>query len=156
MSDDLAGDGPVVRGVRCPQGHGNPPQRTTCRICAAPVDGPTVSMSRPALGWLHTSTGESIALDRNVLAGRAPQAAKFQGTSLPRLRLPHGHVSGTHLEVRVEGWSVLALDLRSTNGTFLQRPGQPTVRLSDTPHLLVSDDVLNLGHGVSLRFEELP
>ncbi|MCF6378470.1 FHA domain-containing protein [Nocardioides KLBMP 9356] len=76
---------------------------------------------------------------------------------MPRLLpLPHSHVSGTHLEIRLEGWSVMVADLGSTNGTFLQRPGQPTVRVSETPQLLHSDDVVQLGHGVDLRFEALP
>ena len=152
-----AASGPAVLGVVCPAGHANPPQRTSCRSCGVPVRGDATRMPRPSLGWMHTSAGESLALETNILAGRSPRAAKFQGTGMPRLlALPHSHVSATHLEIRLEGWSVLAVDLNSTNGTFLQRPGQPTVRLGESPHLLASDDVLNLGHGVTLRFEELP
>ena len=153
----IAGGGSKVRGLVCPQGHGNPPQRVDCRVCNSRLDGDVVEMERPPLGWLHTSAGKSLQLVTTILAGRAPRASKFQGTDMPQLLpLPHGHVSSTHVEIKIEGWSVLAHDLGSTNGTFLQREGQPTMRLSETPHLLASNDVLNLGHGVTLRFEELP
>ena len=156
-ADQTRGSGPFVRGLMCHEGHGNPPQRTECRVCGSRLDGDVVDMERPPLGWLHTSGGESLALTTNILAGRAPRASKFQGMDMPQfLPLPHGHVSSTHVEIKIEGWSVLAHDLHSMNGTFLQREGQPTMRLSETPHLLASKDVLNLGHGVTLRFEELP
>ncbi len=146
-----------VLGVTCPSGHGNPTHRTECRVCGQRLTGESVRFARPGLGWLHTSAGESIELVQNVLAGRNPRASRIQGTVMPRLLpLPHSHVSGTHLEIRLEGWSVMVADLGSTNGTFLQRPGQPTVRISETPQLLQSDDVVQLGHGVDLRFEALP
>lgn len=150
------GEGTVL-GVLCPSGHANPTHRTVCRVCGQRLAGEGVRMPRPGLGWLVTSAGEQIELVQNVLAGRNPQASRIQGTVLPRLLpLPHSHVSGTHLEIRLEGWSVMVADLDSTNGTFLQRPGQPTVRISRSPQLLTSDDVVQLGHGVDLRFEALP
>ena len=146
-----------VIGVLCTAGHGNPTHRTECRVCGQRLTGDSVRMTRPALGWMYTSAGESIELVQSVLAGRNPRASRIQGTVMPRLLpLPHSHVSGTHLEIRLEGWSVMVVDLQSTNGTFLQRPGQPTVRLSETAQLLHSDDVVQLGHGVDLRFEALP
>ena len=41
---------------------------------------------------------------------------------------------------------------------WLDRHGVDTgsVRISETPQLLQSDDVVQLGHGVDLRFEALP
>ncbi|RYC11059.1 FHA domain-containing protein [Nocardioides zhouii] len=152
-----APDNDSVLGVLCPAGHGNPTHRTECRVCGQWLAGDSVRFARPGLGWMHTSAGESIELVQNVLAGRNPRASRIQGTVMPRLLpLPHSHVSGTHLEIRLEGWSVMVADLGSTNGTFLQRPGQPTVRISETAQLLQSDDVVQLGHGVDLRFEALP
>lgn len=147
----------TVLGVSCPAGHGNPTHRTECRVCAQPLSTESVRMPRPGLGWLHTSAGESIELLQNVLVGRDPRASRIQGPVMPRLLpLPHGHISGTHLEIRLEGWSVLLADLRSTNGTFLQRAGQPTLRIAEAPQLLMSGDIVQLGHGVDLRFEALP
>ena len=66
------------------------------------------------------------------------------------------HVSGSHVELRIDGWAVLAADLDSTNGTFLRRRGEPTMRLSSTPTTLVDGDVLDLGHAVQLTVEGLP
>ena len=51
---------------------------------------------------------------------------------------------------------MLARDLRSTNGTLLRRRDEAPVRLPETAQLLVSGDVLDLGHGVQLLFEDLP
>ncbi len=150
-------DGPLVLGLLCGSGHANPTHRTDCRVCGLSLSGEGVRMPIPPLGWLHTSAGESIELVQNVVAGRDPRASRIEGAAMPRLLpLPHSHVSGTHVEIRLEGWSVLVADLRSTNGTFLQRAGQPVLRISATPQLLVSGDVVQLGHGVDLRFEELP
>lgn len=147
----------TVLGVLCPVGHGNPPHRPTCRVCGAPVSGTPTQMPRPAMGWLRTSSGEAIELVAPVIAGRSPRAERVQGPVLPRLlSLPHGHISGNHVEIRFEGWNVLALDLHSRNGTFLRRRGEPPMRLPEKPLLLVSDDVLDLGRGVQLSFQELP
>jgi hypothetical protein len=52
---------------------------------------------------------------------------------------------------------VLLVDLGSTNGSTLLRPGQAPVRLH--PHeatLAVAGDVVDLGDGVQLTFEDLP
>lgn len=156
LADPAAGE-EMVLGVRCSAGHGNPVHRSSCRVCGVPLSGGGERMPRPSLGTLITSAGETIDLERNVLAGRNPQASRITGPVLPRLLpLPHSHVSGTHLEIRLESWSVMVVDLDSTNGTFLQRPGQPTVRISRSPQLLMAGDVVQLGHGVDLRFEDLP
>jgi FHA domain len=149
--------GVEVLALTCPSGHANPPQRTTCRVCTVAVDGTPRRVARPGLGRLVTSTGESVELTGTVIVGRNPTAARFQGTDVPQLLpVPHPHVSANHLEIRLEGWSVLAVDLRSRNGTFLRRHGEPPVRLPEAPQLLVADDVLDLGHGIHLTFAELP
>lgn len=149
--------GVEVRGLWCPQGHANPGHRPSCFRCGAPLRGDSVVMQRPALGRVTASSGEVIDLVRPVIAGRNPRAARVQGSVLPRLLpLPHPHVSSSHLEVTLEDWKVLARDLRSTNGTLLRRRDEAPVRLPETAQLLVSGDVLDLGHGVQLLFEDLP
>ncbi len=151
----LTGD--VVLAVRCARGHPNPPSRPVCRVCQLPLGDAPVRTSRPALGRIRTSGGETIELTTTVVVGRNPRSARVSTTSLPRLlALPFGHISGSHVEIRLEGWSVLAVDLASTNGTFLRRRGEPPVRLPESPVLLVSGDVLDLGHGVHLLLEDLP
>lgn len=150
-------DDDLVLATVCASGHANPPQRAVCRVCDQPLPSDPKRVPRPAMGRIIASTGETIELTGPVIVGRDPRAARFQGTEMPRLlAMPHAHVSANHLEIRIEGWSVLAVDLQSTNGTFLRRHGQPPVRLPEASHLLVSDDVLDLGHGLHLTFEELP
>ena len=141
----------------CPAGHANPPQRATCRVCRASVSDQPRPVERPALGRLTASTGESVELTGPVIIGRNPTAARFQGSAVPQLlTVPHQHVSANHVEIRLEGWSVLAVDLRSRNGTFLKRHGEKPVRLPESAQLLVSDDILDLGHGLHITFAELP
>ncbi|WP_183097786.1 FHA domain-containing protein [Nocardioides pelophilus] len=149
-------DGGVLA-VLCTAGHANPPQRAQCRVCGSGLNASPTRIAQPALGRVLVSTGERADLDGPVIIGRAPRASRFQGTAIPRLMtLQHPHVSASHVALRVEGWSLLAVDLNSTNGTFLRRNGEPPFRLLEKPHLLVPGDVIDLGHGVHLRFEELP
>lgn len=150
-------DGSGITGVRCSSGHGNPPQRPRCRVCGEELTGVPTRIERPVLGRMITSTGDTVDLGGPVIIGRAPRAARFTGTEIPRLvAIPHPHISASHAALRIDGWSVLVVDLNSTNGTFLRRGGQPPFRILDKPELLVEGDVVDLGHGIHLRFEELP
>ncbi|WP_067441352.1 FHA domain-containing protein [Nocardioides jensenii] len=143
--------------VLCAAGHANPPQRPTCRTCGQGLSDRAVRVPRPSLGRMVVSSGEVLELNGPVVIGRAPRASRFQGADAPRLlTLPHQHISSSHLALRIEDWNVLVVDLGSTNGTFLRRNGKPPYRLSEQPHLVVPGDVVDLGHGVRLRFEELP
>ena len=146
----------TVVAVTCALGHANPPHRTACRSCGSPLSGPPARIPRPSLGWVRSPDGERIELTSPIIVGRVPRADRVQGVDVARLlALPNGHISSNHLEIRLEGWNVLAVDLRSRNGTFLRRPGEPPMRLPDKPIILVAGDVLDLGHGVQLSFEEL-
>jgi hypothetical protein len=60
------------------------------------------------------------------------------------------------VELRVVGQDLLAVDLNTTNGTRLLRPGLDPVRLQPgDPTILMDGDRLDLGDGVELRFEGL-
>lgn len=143
--------------VLCSSGHANPQQRSGCRVCGAPLDAPPEWVTQPSLGQLVTSSGEIVELTGNITIGRDPTASRFQGPQIPRLlALPHPHVSANHLQIQIAEWQVLAVDLGSTNGTFLRRQGDAPFRMSETPTPIVSDDVLDLGHGVHLSFREIP
>lgn len=149
--------GESVNAVLCPTGHANPPHRPTCRICRAPLVGATVRIARPSLGRMFTPLGEAVELDGPVIVGRAPRAARFQGSEVPKLlTLAHTHISANHLALRPDGWHLLVQDLGSTNGTYLRRSAEAPVRIAEEPQLLVPGDVIDLGHGVHLRFEDLP
>ncbi|GAA4819957.1 FHA domain-containing protein [Nocardioides caeni] len=146
-----------VLAVLCANGHANPPQRPRCRSCGGELDGPPRQVPRPSLGRLSTTSAGTIELTAPVVIGRAPRTERFQGPEMPRLLvLTEPHISATHLALRIDGWSVLAEDLGSTNGTYVRRHGQQPFRLVGQPHPLAPGDVIDLGHGVQLHFEELP
>ncbi|PID97307.1 MAG: hypothetical protein CSA84_00855 [Actinomycetales bacterium] len=148
---------PMILASFCQRGHANPPQRELCRICRSPVDSRTERTPRPAMGRMRLSSGEIIELIGPIIAGRSPSGAGRSSTPPARLvSIPHPHVSGNHLEITFEGWTVLVRDLRSRNGTYLRRQGKPPVRLPEQAMPLADGDVLDLGHGVFIYMEQLP
>lgn len=69
--------------------------------------------------------GEDRRLDTVYYVGRRPSLPRGTGSRLPRLvtvRSSTSAVSGTHLEIRQEGDSVVVTDLGSTNGTTVTSP----------------------------------
>ena len=143
----------------CPQNHANPPQMSTCRVCSAPLDGPAARITRPSLGVVRLSTGMFFDLDRALVFGREPRIDGADADSAPRLIVlpsPDKAISRSHLRVDIDGWSVHAVDLGSTNGTYLRRGAAEEVRLMpDEPRMLMSGDVLVVDD-VQIRFEDLP
>jgi len=109
-----------------------------------------------------TSGGESIELNRPLLVGRNPVADDITSVAEVPLRpltvaSPNQLVSRNHILIDLDAWSVLAQDLGNCNGTVLNRQNEAPVRLSSAnPVLLRSGDVLDLGDGQTLAFENLP
>lgn len=152
--------GPSVLARRCAAGHDNPPTRTACRVCGAPVVGSPSQTGRPSLGRMRFSTGSVVELDAPVVMGRRPRVGRVAGGQLPRVVTvpsPLGEISASHLAVRLEDWVVLAVDLDSSNGTMLLRPGTAPRRLApQEPEILRAGDVIDLGDGVLVTFEDVP
>jgi len=125
--------GPMVHGVWCPGRHPNPPSATRCRICELPIaDADPVTMPRPVLGRLRFSNGSEVVLERSAIIGRSPRAERVSAQGIPQLisvASPDQDISRSHLEVRLDGWHVLIVDLHSTNGTVVTAPGQAPERL---------------------------
>ncbi len=148
---------PTVLACFCGRGHANPPQRSLCRVCGDAVDARQERTSRPSLGRIRLTSGERFDLVGPLIAGRSPTSGtRFAGQLARLVPLPHPHISGNHLEITLEGWTVLVRDLNSTNGTYLRRPGKPVMRLAEQAVPLAEGDVLDLGHGVFLYLEQLP
>ena len=152
----------IVLSAVCPQGHPNPTNYTVCRVCGAELNRPAKSVACPPLGRVVTSGGESIELNRPLLVGRNPVADDITSVAEVPLRpltvaSPNQLVSRNHILIDLDAWSVLAQDLGNCNGTVLNRQNEAPVRLSSaTPVLLRSGDVLDLGDGQTLAFENLP
>ncbi|WP_251454504.1 FHA domain-containing protein [Microbacterium sp. Marseille-Q6648] len=121
--------------------------------------GPLAPPRLPAPGRLRLSTGQVLRLDRTVVIGRRPRATRVSGTDLPHLVAvdsPQQDISRSHLELRVEGDSIVATDLRTTNGTTLLRTGADPVRLHPgEASVVVPGDVLDLGDGITVTIEDL-
>lgn len=151
--------GPMVLARLCPSGHANPPTRSLCSHCGAAINSEPREVGRPRLGRMHISTGEILDLDHSLIIGRQPSVSRVMGAGVPRLvqvQSASGDISRSHVEVRLDGWDVLLIDLKATNGTVLVREGQAPRRLGQGEQAILLDgDIAELGDGVSLLFEGL-
>lgn len=105
------------------------------------------------------STGVQITLDKNIIVGRTPKASRVTG-EMPHLVTvpsPSQDISRSHVEIRVEGTAVVAVDLNTTNGTVVRRGGAEPARLHPgEPFVLLNGDIIDLGDGVTVTMEDLP
>lgn len=126
---------------------------------AVPSFASAEQLARESQGRAVVSTGAVVTLDRNVIVGRTPKASRVTG-QMPHLVTvpsPSQDISRSHVELRVEGTAVVAVDLNTTNGTLVRRPGAEPVRLHPgEPHVLLTGDVIDLGDGVTIVMEDLP
>ena len=148
---------PPVRASICPQGHPNPPELRECLICAQPLTGVFSYVRRPALATLTLSTGAAVEVAGDVVIGRAPQVQAGGDphiVALVPVASPQHMVSRSHLMLTTSGWSILAQDLRSSNGTVLARPGATPVLLGSVmPTPVFMGDLMDVGDGVTLRID---
>ena len=148
----------LLSGLVCPNGHANSPERTACGACGSVLTGTPRTVSRPPLGVIELSTGEQVVLDRSAILGRRPRASRVSARDVPQLITvpsPQQDISRSHLELRLEGWHVVAFDLGTTNGTTLYRANTEPVRLRSREGVMLRDgDTIDLGDGVLLRMRE--
>ena len=148
---------PPVRASICPQGHPNPPELRECLICSQPLTGVFSYVRRPALATLTLSTGAAVEVAGDVVIGRAPQVQAGGDphiVALVPVSSPQHMVSRSHLMLTTSGWSILAQDLGSANGTVLARPGATPVLLgSGMPTPVFMGDLMDVGDGVTLRID---
>jgi len=114
-------------------------------------DGVVAEPQTPRYGFRVGSNGRTVLLDAAVYLGRAPTSPRIQNGVLPRLvKVPsaRGEVSGTHLEIRQLGTSIIVTDLRSTNGTVVSVPGSAPRALRQGEAMVVSPGTLvDIGDG---------
>jgi len=151
--DELAGDhdGYTMRAADLPQPVAEPPVDHT--LAPAQEEETDGESSQGPVMQLSLSTGQQVELDRSVLIGRAPESSRFGFGETPRLVTvpsPQQDISRTHVEIKLEGESVLVTDLRSTNGTVVVLPGSPPRRLHPGESVPVpAGTVIDLGDGVT-------
>ncbi|MDQ1597730.1 MAG: hypothetical protein QOI70_1154 [Microbacteriaceae bacterium] len=115
------------------------------------ADDPSAAPPRFALYRVAINSGEPIALDSPIVVGRQPAQSRIP-TSHParlvRVPSPAREVSGSHVELRQHGPSVVVTDLRSTNGTVVAMPGSVPLTLRQGESVVVSvGAVVNIGDG---------
>jgi hypothetical protein len=118
----------------------------------APVVGePLVEESTPRYGFRVGRSDRTVLLDAPAYVGRAPSSPRIQNGLMPKLvrvPSPNGEVSGTHLELRQLGTSVVVTDLRSTNGSTVSVPGSLPRSLRQGESMVVTPGTLvDIGDG---------
>lgn len=153
--------GPLVLSTLCPNGHVNAPGTRECARCGAAIDdGSAAQRPRPEVAVAVLPSGERVPLGRGVVLGRRPRSRRAEAGRVPRLvtvESPGEDISRSHLELRVDDWNLVAIDLSSTNGTLLLRDGAAPQRLRpEAPTILQLGDRLDLGEGVVVTIEAAP
>jgi len=101
--------------------------------------------------------GRMLELDLPVVFGRAPHPAAHPGARLAPLSSPRREVSGTHVEVRLDGDHLMVRDLDSTNGTVVRHAdGSAMLLRGGATARLAEGAVLDIGDGNVARFHAAP
>ena len=108
---------------------------------------------------IELPSGERELLDPSVIVGRAPSATRVSGSAVPRLvtiTTPNSDISRSHVQITVEGDTVVVTDLHSMNGTLVTVPGRNPQRLREgEPTTVITGTILDLGDGATLVVREV-
>ena len=124
--------------IRSPRGI---PSRAP-RVAAGPA---------PALYRVRVNDGGPLALDQDVVVGRAPKPPRVATGAPPRfvtVPSPRHEVSATHLRIHQDGSSVIITDLHSTNGTVITTLGSVPASMSPGDSIVAGPGTLvDIGDG---------
>jgi hypothetical protein len=157
---------PRISAVTCANGHLNPPIAERCRICDLVIadNQVPVEIDQPPVGQLRVLPGgPAVPLRGRVLVGREPRwegrdtnlgdGSNLSDVSFFVVESPGRTISRTHLEVRVTGWTVEAVDV-SSSYTEVTNPGVAPLRLRrGSPAVILPGAAIVLADDVTLRFE---
>lgn len=141
----------IVSGLRCSRGHFNHPLAANCAWCGIgmiQVSHVLVRRPRPPLGVLVVDGQATFTLDADYVIGREPhQRPEVDGERVREIVLASDpSISRAHLAIRLRDWDVLAEDLGSGIGSWLQQPRQHPFQLQPGhPVALAPGAVLFLG-----------
>lgn len=120
-------------------------------LAADPSEEDSVEAARFAL---RIGTHPPIPLEVPAYIGRRPSTPRIVGARMPRLVMvpsPSREVSGTHVEIRQEGATVVVTDLGSTNGTIVTSGGFPPRGLLQGESVVVGEgSVVDIGDGIRI------
>ncbi len=146
-------DSVEVLGIHCPADHHNHPNAVYCAQCGRRMGVNHTAVAkfgpRPPLGLLLIDDGSTFSLVSDVIVGRDPSAhpdVLEHGADSLRIGGDVAVLSRSHFGVYLDGWSVTAVDLGSSNGTTIRRASGEVVALStDARTMLNAGDTLLLG-----------
>lgn len=122
---------------------------------AGPVG--TVPAAPRATRYVLRVGGDEHPVDQPLVLGRSPRAGQHPGARIVAVASPRKEVSGTHIEVRVEGGQLLVQDLGSTNGTVVRDPAGVASLLRGGASARVEPGTrLDLGDGVTAELVAAP
>ena len=135
----------------------NPPSVARCRGCSSLLsrsDSSTGRVPQPVLGMIHLSGGLREPLDADLLIGRHPA---HQALGPHQRAVVHGmgdrSVSRRHLELRLDGWNVMATNFKKGETTTVEsHDGVCATLRTGTPRQLNPGDTIHFGRSW-LRFE---
>jgi pSer/pThr/pTyr-binding forkhead associated (FHA) protein len=71
------------------------------------------------------------------------------------MNTPNQDISRTHVQVALEGGTVVVIDLHSSNGTLVTLPDRPAVMLRPgEPTAVITGTIIDLGDGATLTVRE--
>lgn len=119
-------------------------------LLAGDESGPVPAPDAAPYGF-RLPNGNELRLDVAHYLGRRPRSPRITDGPPPRLitvASVTSAVSGTHLEIRQEGDTVVVTDLHSTNGTFVHTPRGKRLRLGSGQSLaVVPGTTVDIGDG---------
>ncbi|MBH0010316.1 FHA domain-containing protein [Salinibacterium sp. UTAS2018] len=123
-----------------------------------PPQAPVAESTEPSALYYRVQldgTEQAYSLEHACVFGRdprPPRIVKGVGPRLIAVQSPQREVSETHVEVRQLGSSVIVTDLRSTNGSVAQVPGNAARKLRQGESVVVSTGTLvDIGDGNIIR-----
>lgn len=121
---------------------------------AAPENEAAQTAPKSPEFYLTLMNGTKEYLGQPVLIGRAPSVSKVSGGHMPRLVTVGSadqDISRNHVQLSVEGDTVVVTDLHSRNGTIVVLPGKAPQKLRQgEPTSVIVGTVVDLGGGVSM------
>ena len=158
MFDSLHAERRTVEALVCTTCENpNPPSVVRCRHCSAPLSSKGTEIRQvpqPVLGVIHLSGNREELLDADLLIGRNPGYSPLERFQRAVVHAEEDRsVSRRHIELKLEQWRVVAINLsKSARTVLVSRNGRRTKLMPKIPQQLRSGDTVHYG-GAWLRFE---
>ena len=158
MLEHLHAERPMVEVLLCMRCENpNPPSSLRCRSCDSSLTSVTTQIRevpQPVLGVVHLSGNREELLDADLVIGRNPSYLPLRKG---QRGVVHGEkdrsVSRRHIELKLEQWKVLAVNLQDgTRTTLKTHEGKRIALVHGLAQQLKSGDTIHYG-SAWLRFE---